>query len=132
MILAYIVTEKNATAKILKTILPQELVDSVSIATMSTASSAMALAGTLMSERSRPVLLVIDAETTDVTAIEDRRNTIRALLMPASSGEPYEVFLASPSVAAIGDEYNSQQHPLIQSIINFLNNIQLACLPTAS
>jgi hypothetical protein len=132
MTLAYIVTEKNSTAETLKKILPQSLVAEITIATMTTTSSAISLAGTLMAERSRPVLLVIDAETVDSASIRDRRDTIRGILLSASSGEPYEVFLAAPTVESIGAEYNPQQNPLIQEIINFLMTHALACLPTAS
>jgi hypothetical protein len=132
MTLAYIVTEKNSTAETLKNILPQSLVAEITIATMTTTSSAISLAGTLMAERSRPVLLVIDAETVDSASIHDRRDTIRGILLSASSGEPYDVFLAAPTVESIGVEYNPQQNPLIQEIINFLTTHALACLPTAS
>jgi hypothetical protein len=132
MTLAYIVTEKNSTAETLKKILPQSLVAEITIATMTTTSSAISLAGTLMAERSSPVLLVIDAETVDSASIRDRRDTIRGILLSASSGEPYEVFLAAPTVEAIGSDYNPQQNPLIQDIVNFLTTHALACLPTAS
>jgi hypothetical protein len=132
MTLAYIVTEKSSTAAILKQVLPQALVADVTIATMTTTSSAISLAGTLMAERSRPVLLIIDAETVDSASIHDRRTTILGILLSASSGEPYDVFLAAPTVESIGADYNPQQNPLIQDIINFLTTHALACLPTAS
>ncbi len=44
-------------------------------------------------ERMRPVALVINANTTSSGAIQEQANTITSLLLPASSGVPYKVFM---------------------------------------
>ena len=71
MKLAYLITEHKETALILKHLLPQHLVQVTKIVATSTRSSAQSLAGTLMSERSRPVALVLNANTIDTSSIQE-------------------------------------------------------------
>ena len=142
MKLAYLITEHKETALILKHLLPQHLVQVTEIVATSTRSSAQSLAGTLMSERSRPVALVLNANTIDRSSIQEQLTTITTLLLPASSGEPYQVFLAAPSVATLllqsalspkpiseilpglsTEQIQSLQRlPLLQQITQFLTN----------
>ncbi|MDF5720317.1 MAG: hypothetical protein PUP91_07515 [Rhizonema sp. PD37] len=141
MKLAYLITEYKETALILKHLLPQHLMQVTEIVATSTRSSAQSLAGTLMSKRSRPVALVLNANTIDTSSIQEQLTTITTLLLPASSGEPYQVFLAAPTVVILLQNATSpkpisellaglsteqiqslQQLPLLQQITQFLTN----------
>jgi hypothetical protein len=129
----YLVTESADAATLLKKILPPDLLQAIEVVSAGQKYAALSLAGTIMSERSRPVLLVVDAESNDLAYVKEREQTLTGLLLPAASVAPYEVCLAVPSVGAIGqnlehgltaEELNAlQQHPTIQRITRFFSNI---------
>ena len=145
---AYLITEHKETALILEYLLPQTLVQSTEIVAMNTRYSAQSLAGTLMSERDRPVALVLNANTTDKSAIQEQFSLINTLLLPAANRAPYQVFLAVPTAASLipqetesptsllerlahlsADQIQSlQQQPLLQQLTQFLAN---ACAQAA-
>ncbi len=138
---AYLVTESHLDTEVLKHLLPKDVVQNTEFVAAKGQYSARSLAGTILSERMRPVALVLNAETEDADLIQTRRTTISSLLRLASAGVPYEVFLAVPTVAAIlhldsvrmesfdSERLNSlsaeqiqslQQHSLIQQITQFI------------
>ncbi len=139
---AYLITEHKETALILEHLLPQTLIQATEIVAMSTRYAAQSLAGTLMSERDRPVALVLNANTTDKSVIQEQLSLINTLLLPAANRAPYQVFLAVPTTASlIPQETESstsllerlarlsttqiqilQQQPLLQQITQFLAN----------
>ena len=139
---AYLITEHKETALILKHLLHPDLVQVTEIVATSTRSSAQSLAGTLMSERDRPVGLVLNADSTDKSVIQEQLNLINTLLLPAASSAPYQVFLAVPTAESLipqetesstslperiarlsADQIQSiQQQPLLQQITQFLAN----------
>ncbi|MBA3923072.1 MAG: hypothetical protein H0X31_15815 [Nostocaceae cyanobacterium] len=152
---AYLITEHKETALILEHLLPQFLVESTEIVAMNTRYSAQSLAGTLMSERVpsgqrsyRPVALVLNADTTDKSAIQEQFSLINTLLLPAANRAPYQVFLAVPTAASFipqetesptslleqldhlsADQIQSlRQQPLLQQLTQFLAN---ACTQAA-
>jgi hypothetical protein len=128
----YLVTETDEAAHLLKQLLPAELLQEIEVVSAKKKYSAVSLAGTIMSVRSRPVLLVVDADTDNLASAKEREQTLMGYLLPASTREPYQVCVAVPSLAAIAQIlspnptteqiHDLQQHPLIQRIIQFLSH----------
>jgi hypothetical protein len=126
----YLVTESREAANLLEQLLPPDLLRSVEIVSAGQKYAAVSLAGTIMSERSRPVLLVIDAESDNVAQAKAREQEIRAMLLPAASVAPYEVCVAVPAMGSLilgeldADRRRElQQQPLVQRIVQFLSGV---------
>jgi hypothetical protein len=85
---AYIVVEGKENANFLKEILPESLLPEIEVIGMSSWYSAFSMAGTIMSERSRPVVLVVNAKSDDPDQIREEQQTLEGLLLPAASSEP--------------------------------------------
>jgi hypothetical protein len=68
----YIVVEGKANTAFLEKVLPSELLKDVQIVGMNGWSSAFSLASTIMSERSRPVLLVVESTSSDGGSAQER------------------------------------------------------------
>ena len=133
----YLVTESYTNTEILKRLLPTELVQRTEFVTARGRYSASSLSGTILSERMRPVALVINANTTSSGAIQEQANTITSLLLPASSGVPYKVFMAVPTVEAILEQVKTDletrlAHPPVTSVLNSLNAGQIQILQQQS
>jgi hypothetical protein len=132
---AYIVVEGKKNVDLLKSLLPADLLSDTEIVGMSDWSSAFSLAGTIMSERSRPVILIVDANSDNPVQVRERQQTLESLLLPAASAAPYTVCMAIPTLETIAQTLNSalatgkaesvQQHPLIQQITQFLRSSTL-------
>jgi hypothetical protein len=127
---AYLVTETQEAANRLQQLLPADLLNAIEIVSAGQKYAAVSLAGTIMSERSRPVLLVIDAESDNLAQAKAREQEIKAMLLPAASVAPYEVCVAVPAIAALipGDldadrRRELQQEPLVQRIVQFLSGV---------
>jgi hypothetical protein len=127
---AYIVIEGKSNAELLKQVLPTSLLPETEIVGMPDWYSAFSLAGTIMSERSRPVLLIVDANSDSPLHAREREQTLTGLLLPAAAAAPYKVCVAVPTVAALAQNWPDrltteqvqelQHHPLIQQITQFL------------
>ncbi len=133
----YLVTESSTNTEILKRLLPTDLVQRTEFVTAHGRYSASSLSGTILSERMRPVALVINANTTEEGAIHEQASTITGLLLPASSGVPYKVLMAVPTVEAIlsqvkTDSETQLAHPPITSVLNSLNAGQIQILQMQS
>jgi hypothetical protein len=122
---AYIIVEGEENAIALQRFFPKELWQDVEILGRTYRSSAISLAGTLMSKRSRPVLLLVDAKSHRPEEIREETQTVEFLLLPASTAEPYRVIPVVPSIAAVIQDLanapNPQQHLLLQQIHEFLS-----------
>jgi hypothetical protein len=127
---AYIVVEGKANAAFLEKVLPAELLKDVQIVGMNGWSSAFSLAGTIMSERSRPVLLIVETTSDNPLHAKEREQTLMGLLLPAAAAAPYEVCVAVPAIGSlIPGELDAdrrrelQQQPLVQRIMQFLSGV---------
>jgi len=98
---AYVVTEGHTDAEILKRCLPERLARDIYIAVGEGWSSAMSLAGSILVVKTRPVALVVDADSDDESAIEERRAFTTSFLRRNSVRVPFEVFLAVPEFEAV-------------------------------
>jgi hypothetical protein len=129
---AYLVTETDESADLLKRILPQALLLDIEIVSAEEKYAALSVTGTIMSERARPVLLVVDADSDNVMDAKEREQILMGYLLPASTREPYQVCVAVPSIATLAASlpkhptsaqlHDLQKHPLIQRITAFLSN----------
>ncbi|MGG6270672.1 hypothetical protein ACQ4M3_38880 [Leptolyngbya sp. AN03gr2] len=143
MTLAYVVTDRETDVAILKKLLPSDLAQHLTFYAAHGKYSARSAAGTLLSDRMRPVALVLDADTDNPVEVGEKIELVNTMLYPASSPEtPFKVFLAAPSIpsllsssfvdnAELVEMLNHlspaqiqavQQHPLIQQLIEFLSN----------
>ena len=129
---AYIIIEGKTTAELLKKLLPSSFLQGTEIIEMPDWYSAFSLAGTIMSKRSRPVLLIINANSDSPKYAREREQMLEGMLLPAAAAAPYKVCVAVPTVAALtqnwSDRLNAdqvqalQQNPLIQQITQFLSS----------
>ena len=98
---AYVVTEGAADTEILKRCFPEELLSDIYITAGWGWSSAMSLAGSILVVKARPVALVVDADSEDEAAIEERRAFTRSFLRRTSVDVSFDVFLAVPEFEAV-------------------------------
>lgn len=113
---AYIITDKTETELSLVGILPATLLEDIQIIASSTRSGAIALARSLMLEKHRPVALVVDPETSEPSAIQEKHDLISTLLWPTSAETTYRIFL-SPKTQSLTDRNN----PIVHDLIKFLS-----------
>jgi hypothetical protein len=110
---AYIITDKTETELSLVSVLPAAFLEDIQIITSSTRSGAIALAGSLMFQKHRPVALVVDPETSEPNAIQEKHDIISSLLWTTSAETTYKIFL-SPKTQNLTDRNNPIVHDLIQ------------------
>jgi hypothetical protein len=113
---AYIVVEGQDNATALQHVFHAEASQDVEILGADYRSSAISKAGTLMTDRSRPVLLLVDAKSTKPDDIREETQTVEYLLLPAATAEPYKVISVTPSIA----QHLQDPTPLLQQIHQFL------------
>jgi hypothetical protein len=113
---AYIITDKTETELSLVSVLPAALLEDIQIIASSTRSGAIALAGSLMFQKHRPVALVVDPETSEPNAIQEKHDIISSLLWTTSAETTYKIFLC-PKTQNLTDRDN----PIVQDLIQFLS-----------
>jgi hypothetical protein len=123
---AYLVTETKESANFLRKVLPQDILQMVEIVSSRKKYGASSLAGTIMSDRSCPVLLIVDAESKQEVHMRAQEQELEMLLLPAASSASYGVYVAQPPIASWSEQsltteqiHQLQQTPLIQHIIHF-------------
>jgi hypothetical protein len=147
---AYLVTEHESDLTLLRKLLPVPIASDLVFYATNGRSSVYSAAGTLLSDRSRPVVIVLDAETQNAAEIQEKISLANTLLLPAAPlGVPFKVLLAPPTISSILTQNpetqalsNSQsnlvgaidhltpsqiqtlqQHPVIQELIDFLSSV---------
>ena len=118
---AYIVVEGKQNADLLRQMLPVNFLTDIEIIGMSSWYAAFSLASTIMSERSRPVILIVNALSDNSTHVQERIQNLESLMLPASSSAPYKAMVAVPSIEAIAQESNPSKSILVEQIIDFLS-----------
>jgi hypothetical protein len=108
---AYIVLEGEENASALRQIFPTDQWKGIEILGAKYRSTAISIAGTLMSDRSRPVLLIVDAKSTKPEDIREETQTVEQLLLRCATDEPYKVISAVPSIAALIQEIATAPDP---------------------
>lgn len=144
---AYLVTERETDLTLLRKLLPTTLASNLVFYATNGRSSVYSAAGTLLSDRSRPVVIVADAETQDPAEIQEKISLANTLLLPAAPlNVPFKVLFAVPTIASIllaepatqgsptaqldptvidrltpNQIHTLQQHPFMQQLIEFLS-----------
>ncbi len=116
---AYIITDKVETELNLVSILPAALLKDIQIIPSRSRSGAIALAGSLMFEKHRPVALVVDPETSEPNAMQEKHDLISTLLWPTSAETTYKIFLC-PKTQSLNDRNNPIVHDLIQFLSTYI------------
>lgn len=98
---AYIITEGVTDQEILKTVLPQIIIESVDFIAGAGRYAAQSLARSVLATEQVPVALVLDADTTAESPIQEQRDLLRTSLSQASPGVKFEVFLAIPEIEIV-------------------------------
>ncbi|NUO79792.1 hypothetical protein HUU05_06925 [candidate division KSB1 bacterium] len=98
---AYVVTEGERDIEILKKLLANPLIKQTVFAPGIETYGAMSLASTLLSTRRKPVVLVVDTNTRDESAIYEKVDTLRYLLRQAAADVPFKVLPAIPEIEAV-------------------------------
>jgi hypothetical protein len=98
---AYVVTESERDAEILKSLLPKEVVKSTIFVAGSGSYSAHSSARSLLIAKRRPVALVMNTNTTDEMTIQEQADFLREWVGKASGGVPFKVLLAVPEMEAV-------------------------------
>jgi hypothetical protein len=117
---AYVITDKPETVEILKKLLPEHILQSVGLIATGNPSAARSLGSTIMSERTQPVALVLDAETSDPGSIQEKENLMSTILFPASADTTYRIFLSPPTTQSLTDRDNPIVHDLIQFLSAYI------------
>jgi len=98
---AYVITEGRSDAEILKRLLPEDILKSVEVLAGAGRYSAQSLARSILAVKRLPVALVLDADTRDDSSIQEQKDFLQESLAQASSGAPFEIFLAVPSLEVL-------------------------------
>ncbi|MFP4439864.1 MAG: hypothetical protein ACLFVO_21725 [Chloroflexaceae bacterium] len=98
---AYVVTEDQIGATLLKKLLPEEIVDQTTFVAGSGRYAAQSLSLSILGVKQQPVALVINAGTEDGVAIQEQYDFLRELLGQATSGTPFEIFAAVPEIEGV-------------------------------
>ncbi|OUL31567.1 hypothetical protein [Nostoc sp. 106C] len=101
MNLAYMIAESDKDVEILQKLLPQNLSKNIKFIAGESSYRARSLASSLLATRKTPVALVLDADTDNESQIFERNELINYVLNQASSGIPYQVFLAIPQLEIV-------------------------------
>ncbi|MEM7795327.1 MAG: hypothetical protein AAF579_12875 [Cyanobacteria bacterium P01_C01_bin.118] len=98
---AYIVVEGPSDAKILRALLDETLLEDVKFINGEGKYGAETMARSLLLDRQIPVLLVIDADTSNPEAIHSYQQDLDFLTRSAAVGTPYKILQAVPTIEAV-------------------------------
>jgi hypothetical protein len=96
-----IIVEGRIDEIILSRFLPKDVRDRVEFGVANGSTSALSLARSILSVNVRPVVLVMNSDTTDDRLIAERREMIEYSLREASSGCRYKLVLAIPTIEVL-------------------------------
>ncbi len=98
---AYIVVEGPSDAQILRAMLDQTLLEDVKFINGEGKYGAETMARSLLLDRHIPVILVIDADTSNPDAIHSYQQDLDFLTRSAAVGTPYKILQAVPTIEAV-------------------------------
>jgi hypothetical protein len=97
----YLVTEGKFEAKLLERLLPDDLLMGTKFVVGSGSYSALSLARSILAVKRRPVVLVLNADTTNESAVRERIELVHSLLHEAAVDVRFEVFIAVLSIEIV-------------------------------
>ena len=98
---AYIVVEGPSDAEILRALLDKTLLEDVKFINGEGKYGAETMARSLLLDRHIPVLLVIDADTSNSEAIRSYQQDLEFLTRSAAMGAPYKILQAVPTIEVV-------------------------------
>lgn len=110
---AYIVVEGPSDAQILRALLDETLLENVKFINGEGKYGAETMARSLLLDRYLPVILIIDADTSNPEAIHSYQQDLDFLTRSAAVGTPYQILQAVPTIEAIF----LQDRPLFEQLI---------------
>ncbi|HEY9804471.1 MAG TPA: hypothetical protein V6D25_29330 [Leptolyngbyaceae cyanobacterium] len=99
--IAYIVCEGSFDVQLLKTVLPEELLNNVEIVSAGGLSAVKSLARSLIVRRQVPVAIVVDAYSVAPEVVQERLKNIEELVESVSVNIPFKVIAAVPQTEII-------------------------------
>ena len=101
MTLASMIAEGETDIEILQKLLPKNLIQDIQFIAGESSYRARSLGTSLLATRKIPVALVIDADTNNESQIFEKQDLINYVLNQASSGTPFQLFLAVPELEIV-------------------------------
>jgi hypothetical protein len=98
---AYIIVEGQSDARILRALLPDELLEDTEIVSAGGASAAKSLARSLLVRRQTPVAIVMDADSVAPERIQECRQSIEEVVESVAGGVPVKAVVAAPAMETI-------------------------------
>lgn len=98
--IAYVVTEGEADQALLLRLAPPDLLTDVEVVAAGE-SSVVSMARSLLVRRQVPVALVLDAESSDERAVQERRASTEEVVRSVSGDLPVAVILAVPELEVV-------------------------------
>jgi hypothetical protein len=98
---AYVVTECAKDAAILQGILPLALLSGVEFIDGEGSYGAESIARSLLLSEQLPLVLVLDARTTDESLIEDQMSDLGFLMKQSAGRTPFKMAIAVPEIEAV-------------------------------
>jgi hypothetical protein len=98
----YVIVEGPREIRFLSRILPKAIADQVTFINGRGTYGAESLARSVAATQAAvPVVLLIDADTTDRTLIAQKRQDVNYLIRQTSSGAPFQLLLAVPTIETV-------------------------------
>ncbi len=99
--IAYVVTEGQFDAALLRRLLPDEIASGVQIVPAGGLSAAKSLARSLLALRQRPVAIVMDSDSVVPATIMERRQSAEEAVQGIAGNVPIRVIMAVPELEAV-------------------------------
>ncbi len=97
----FIVVEGKLSRFLLESVLPEDVVFESKFIVGSSYTNTLSKARTLLVSSDLPVFLIVNADTTDRAAIEEKEEFIQQFLGQLSSPEHFDIFIAIPEIASM-------------------------------
>jgi hypothetical protein len=98
---AYIVTASEAVGNLLKTILPEAVVSDVYFVNGESPYGAESMTSTILTLKRLPVVLIMNANTTNESLIHEQAEELSYLLRQSAAGVPFKLAIAVPEIEVI-------------------------------
>lgn len=99
--IAYIIVEGSFDAQLLTRLLPKNLLDEVAIVSAGGLSAVKSLARSLLVRRQVPIAIVVDAGSTTLELIQERRQSIEEIVTSIAGNVPVKVIVAVPEIESV-------------------------------
>lgn len=130
---AYIVTQVDADAELLRRVLPQDVLEEVGFVPAGRHSAVMSMARSLIAQRRVLLAVVLDADTTAPRLIHEQRQSAEEVIGMVSPSVPFKVILAVPTLAEeLPSAPQPSEAPAIRELADFLRRAQELAAPALS